>query len=136
MNDGITIADKINASALMTEGLPFPQRVLRAGLKPISDKQMRERFACDALANAQNELLKKQMVTRTLAERKLTEVPETWTVSEWSIDAKFYPGSEEYDTRVKQKAIGKLDFFGNSKDSEWVVSDANAVDGEGQHGSF
>ncbi len=135
MNDGITIADKINASAIMTEGLPFPQRVLRAGLKPISDKQMRERFACDALATAQNELLKQEMINEALRRYKLSEVPETWEVNSMDIDAKFFPGSEEYDSRVKHHPY-KFSLTGKSEEERWFVNGANAVDGDGHHGAY
>ncbi len=57
-----TIEDRLIIAAIETEGMPFPQRVLRSGLKRVTIPQLYERFACRAIEDAQNEIVLKTTI--------------------------------------------------------------------------
>lgn len=77
-----TIADRLFAVSLETTGLPTPQRVMKAGLKRITVKDMRDRFALDAVEKAHNIAVKAKLIADVCTQYGFTELPFGWEVRE------------------------------------------------------
>lgn len=62
MTEETTVADRLLAAAVITEGFPTAQRVLRSGLKRIVPKDLWDRFALGPTIKAQNEKVLAEMI--------------------------------------------------------------------------
>lgn len=58
-----------------TRGWPIGQRVRKVGWKMVSEKDLRDRFACDAIEKKQNELIRERLIRDFCAGSCATENP-------------------------------------------------------------
>lgn len=116
------IEDRLIIAAIETEGMPFPQRVLRAGLKRITPEQMAERFSCQTIQDAQNALILKEFIAKVLKDNGLDSAPENWEINQFRITGSFLPGTAEYDKNVQ---YGKFETWRGDKKWLWRVEGQN-----------